>query len=287
MRNVTKVLQILAVLVLTVFVFANSGTAQVTLFAESWENGGSIPAGWANDVTGSNSLTYVTSTTYPSGFTAYDANYLVRFNSYSYNGGVIRHRRTVPVSTVGCTSVGVEFAWLESSAYSGSNDRVDVQYSTDGTTWNTVATFPRYNATQGWTIKNVALPAGAIGQVTLYIAFQFTSAYGNDCYLDRARITAVKPPATVTIGSGTTTAGYPYYTFYQDSRTQLLYTAAQITAAGGTPGIISSLGFNVSSFATQTMNGFNIRFQNTALSSITGWVTTGWKIGRASCRERV
>ncbi|MBP8978555.1 MAG: hypothetical protein WBJ48_04195, partial [Bacteroidales bacterium] len=43
---------------------------------------------------------------------------------------------------------------------------------------------------------------------------------------------------TVTIGTGTTTATYPYYTLYEDSRTQMLYTASEITAGGGMAGNI-------------------------------------------------
>ena len=81
---------------------------------------------------------------------------------------------------------------------------------------------------------------------------------------------------TVTIGTGTTTATYPYYTLYEDSRTQMLYTASEITAGGGMAGNIQSIALNVSSANTLAMNGFNIRMQNTSAISLTGFVTTGW-----------
>jgi hypothetical protein len=81
---------------------------------------------------------------------------------------------------------------------------------------------------------------------------------------------------TACIGTGTTGVAWPYNTFWHDSRTQMLYTAAEITAAGGAAGNIFQVGFDVLSAASQTMNGFNVRLQHTTATSITGWVTTGW-----------
>ncbi|MBE0646326.1 MAG: carboxypeptidase regulatory-like domain-containing protein, partial [Bacteroidales bacterium] len=78
-------------------------------------------------------------------------------------------------------------------------------------------------------------------------------------------------PITITLGTSTTTQGYPYYTFYMDSRTQMLYPASEIMAAGGGPGEISIMGYYVSSYATQTMNGFKIKMKNTTASTITSW----------------
>ena len=201
MRKVTKSLRMLFVVLLATFAFATQGMAQ-TLLTESFENGGSAPAGWATEVvSGGNALTFVTSTTWPSGYTAYNGTYLVMFNSFSVSGGVNRLKRTTPISTVGSNNLSVDFAWLESTGYSTSNDRVDVEWSTNGTTWNVAATVSRYNAVQGWKIKSVALPAGAANQAALYIAFKFTSAYGNDCYLDYAKIVNLVAPGVAGLGS--------------------------------------------------------------------------------------
>ena len=266
----------LFVVLLTTFAFSTQSRAQTTLLTESYENGGAIPAGWGTDVvTAGNTLTFVTSTSWPSGFTAYNGTYLVMFNSFSASGGVNRLKRTTPISTVGYTNATVDFAWLESTGYSTSADQVEVQYSTNGTTWTTAGTFARYNAVQGWKIKSQLLPAGAQGQATLYIAFLFTSAYGNDCYLDFTHVTATPTvtTTTVTVGTGVVSCNYPYTTYWMGGRTQVLYTAAQLTAAGATPGSISSIGFNVISNSTQTMTGFNIRMMNTASTTIASWVT--------------
>ena len=79
-----------------------------------------------------------------------------------------------------------------------------------------------------------------------------------------------------TIGSETNTIGYPFYTYYHDSKTQMLYTADELRATGLQPGSITSISFNISSYATQPMYGFNIQMQNTSLSNLSGFVSAGF-----------
>ncbi|MEI6852027.1 MAG: GEVED domain-containing protein [Bacteroidota bacterium] len=78
------------------------------------------------------------------------------------------------------------------------------------------------------------------------------------------------------IGTGTTTVGYPFYTFYMDSRTQMIYTASEIIAAGGGAGDIGKIMLDIASADPGVMNGFTIQMQNTNLSTLTGFVSTGW-----------
>jgi len=255
-------------------------SAQDVLMTQSFENGGTMPAGWAKTtVSGSDALSFVTTSSYPSGFTAYDGSYMVRFGSFSYSSAVNRLYSTNSFSTVGKDNVTVEFAWLESMDYATTFDNVVVQWSPNGTTWTDACTFNRPGPANAWTVKSCVLPDDAENQPTLFVAFLFTSAYGNDCYLDDVTVYGTQSggiPVTATIGTGTTTQGYPFYTFYQDSRTQILWTAAEILAAGGTAGDILSIGFNVSSYASQVMNGFNIDMQNYSGSTISSFVTSGW-----------
>jgi hypothetical protein len=82
--------------------------------------------------------------------------------------------------------------------------------------------------------------------------------------------------ANACIGTGTTAIGYPFYTYYHDSRTMMLYTASEILGNGGAPGMITKIGFNVVSAASQTMNGFNIKMQTTTATSVSGFISTGW-----------
>ncbi len=78
------------------------------------------------------------------------------------------------------------------------------------------------------------------------------------------------------VGTGSSTAAWPYNTYWHDSRTQMLYTASEIIAGSGAPGNITKVAFNISSAAAQTMNGFNIRMQNTSATSLSGFVSSGW-----------
>jgi len=79
------------------------------------------------------------------------------------------------------------------------------------------------------------------------------------------------------IGIGTVSCDYPFTTYWMGGRTQMLFTAAEIAAAGGIANsLITQVGFNVTVNSTQLMEGFNINIQNTSLTSLTSWVTSGW-----------
>jgi len=267
-------------LFVSMFLLAAFGYAQQTvLLTESFESGSGTtpPAGWAlEQVTGTTlGVSFVSTSTNPTISAAYDGTLFARYNSYGISSGSTRMKRTTSVSTTNNAFIMVDFAWYEDPGYSTSADKVDVQWSTNGTTWNTAGTFNRYNAVAGWKSKTVVLPSGANGQANLYVAFLFTSAYGNNCALDKVRVTGgpLPPPAFATIGTGTTTVGWPYYTFYMGSRTQMLYTAAQLTAAGATAGNLTSVGFNVASNVTQTMTNFTIKMGATTATTLTSFVS--------------
>ncbi len=78
------------------------------------------------------------------------------------------------------------------------------------------------------------------------------------------------------IGTGSVSTGYPFYTFFMDSRTDLLYLASEISAGGGFPGAIQKIGFNVSGYSTMVMNGFTIKMQNYSGSTISNFTSSGW-----------
>ncbi|MFT3911053.1 MAG: T9SS type A sorting domain-containing protein [Ferruginibacter sp.] len=90
-------------------------------------------------------------------------------------------------------------------------------------------------------------------------------------------VTSVVAAGTRTIGSGTssnsttTTDGTFYSSYYGNGHTQILYTASELTAAGLSPGNITSLGTVLSSIGSSpvTMNGFTIKMAATAATSIT------------------
>ncbi|TAH38407.1 MAG: right-handed parallel beta-helix repeat-containing protein [Bacteroidetes bacterium] len=87
-------------------------------------------------------------------------------------------------------------------------------------------------------------------------------------------LTALTPDTTAgqaQIGTGTsTTSTYPYYRLYGSSKTQMLYLASELTAAGMVQGNITSIGFDVSSVGTTPeMPNVSISLANTSISAMT------------------
>lgn len=80
----------------------------------------------------------------------------------------------------------------------------------------------------------------------------------------------------VTIGTGTLSSSYPFTTLWHDGRTQMLFTAAELTAAGAIPGNIQDIAFDVITANTLVMNGFTISMQATSVSTVSAFVETGW-----------
>jgi hypothetical protein len=171
-----------------------------TLLSQGF-NDTTTPAGWATEIVSDPgtdpALTYVTASVNPTGFSPYEGTRFVCFNSYDCpSGAVIRLKYTNGFSTVGYPNVRVQCAWTEDNQYPTLNDFVTVEWSTNGTTWDAVTNYFRYNAAgDAWVPKAVVLPAGALNQANLMLAFRFNSRYGNDCHLDDVQVVDV--PANV------------------------------------------------------------------------------------------
>ena len=78
------------------------------------------------------------------------------------------------------------------------------------------------------------------------------------------------------VGFGTAVASYPFKTFYQDARTDMLYLASEINHLGSTPARIMGIDFNVVFASPQIMNGFTVKIQNTTQSSLNGFTSNNW-----------
>lgn len=85
-------------------------------------------------------------------------------------------------------------------------------------------------------------------------------------------------PGNINIGYDTTGTGYPFYTYYMDSRTQMLYLASELIAGGGSSNgaIINKISYYVKSNSAQTMNEFEIKLQNYSNNVLTGFVSDNW-----------
>ncbi|MCD4745967.1 MAG: hypothetical protein K8R58_06680, partial [Bacteroidales bacterium] len=79
---------------------------------------------------------------------------------------------------------------------------------------------------------------------------------------------------TVTVGTGTDDSGTygtaitPFGTYYEDGQNQMLFTAAELNAAGIGVGNITEIGWEVIS-AGGVMNGFNIEMKHTSATTAT------------------
>ncbi|MCX6160675.1 MAG: hypothetical protein NTV87_04980, partial [Ignavibacteriae bacterium] len=74
-------------------------------------------------------------------------------------------------------------------------------------------------------------------------------------------------------GTGTTLSNYPFTTYWKDGRTQYLYLASELNLPSG---YVAQIGFDVINADPGAMNAFKVSMQNTSLSTMTGFVTTGW-----------
>ncbi len=152
-----------------------------TLFSDGFENGG-----WSTaQVSGSQGAWNIASSgSYPS-VSPHGGSKLADFNSYTSNSGnATRIYRTSGFAVSSSySSVTLTFWMYHDTGYSYANDKVQVQVSTNGTTWtNAGSAVSRYDGSTGWAQSTVDLSAFK-GQ-TVYLAFVGTSAYGNDCYID-------------------------------------------------------------------------------------------------------
>ncbi len=166
----------------------SSSGGPVTLFSDGFES-----TGWSTaQVSGSaGAWTMASKGSHPS-VSPHGGSKLADFNSYtSASGSQTRLYRSSGFAIASSyTTATLKFWMYHDTGYSTDNDRVQVQVSTNGSTWTSVGSaISRYSATTGWTQASVDLSAYK-GQSSLRVAFLGISAYGNDIYLDDVTVTA-------------------------------------------------------------------------------------------------
>jgi hypothetical protein len=131
-------------------------------------------------------LSYVTSSSNPSGLTAYEGSGFLKFNSYNCDGGDKIRLISTPFQTTGLSGVDVNFKWNHDPDFASNNDGVQIQYSFDKINWTNAGSFiPRFSSTiSGWYPHSVTLPATVLNHSHVYVSFLFISGAGNDCYID-------------------------------------------------------------------------------------------------------
>ena len=159
-----------------------------------------LPGGWTSTITGgtNTSTAWATNagTRWPSGGGTNTPPNVVYFNSFSVgSGNAARLAYGTPLNLAGATSASLSFWMYHDTGYSSSDDTMQVQTSTDGTTWTNLGSlYHRYTGTTGWeqiTLDLTPFIAGGPFQ----IGFLGTSAYGNDVHLDSIAVTMVLPDA--------------------------------------------------------------------------------------------
>jgi len=81
----------------------------------------------------------------------------------------------------------------------------------------------------------------------------------------------------VNIGTDTLSSNFPFTTYWMDGRTDMLFLKSELNAAGANAGFFTGVAFYINHVDTLTMNGFNVKFQNTSDTSLTGF-GSGWDI---------
>ena len=254
-----------------------------------------IPSCWstmlANSTQTATKISFVTSGASPD-TTPNEGTNMVQYNSYSNSGGGAGAEErlvSLPLNTTGISNVTVKFDWRNenSTSYNATNylnEGVQLQYSTDGTTWtNAGPFFPRYDATitlgaAQWKTKILYL--SELGNKPfVYLAFKFHSEYGDNMFMDNislietpgcvvpAGLSVATNPATIsaniswTAPAVGTPAGYEY-----------AITTSATPPASGTVTAATSVN-NVALPATNTTYYLHVR-TDCGAGSYSGWVTS-------------
>ena len=157
---------------------------------EGTSGSGFPPAGWTHEiVTGTDTdnewdISDGTSS-HPSGVIPHGGTYMTQYDSYFIYGGESARLYSYAMDFLaeGGTTYTLRFWMNHDTGYTSNDDRVEIQGSTDGSTWTTLDTLSRYDGTTGWTEHTVDLSAYA-SDTTVYVGFLGISEYGNSIYID-------------------------------------------------------------------------------------------------------
>jgi len=159
------------------------------------------PSGWTSTIlSGTVNWDRATSGSTPP-CTPYEGAGMAFYNSYSAPTGNGARLLSSPI-VLGSSPINIQikFNMYHDDQYPGGTygpDSVIVEYSTNGTTFNRIAGFRRYEPTNGW--SEHALTIGPFSG-TIYIAFRAFSEYGDNIYVDNVRV-MLPPPGDVGVYS--------------------------------------------------------------------------------------
>ncbi len=144
------------------------------------------PEGWQNTIVqGSHSWEGLSSNTNPT-CTPYEGSAMASYQSYSAQSGSMARLISPPI-VLGTSPVicSLKFFMYHDPGYSMFSDSVKVEYSTNGTIFNRLTAFRRYEPATGWTEHSIYL--GTLSG-TIYIGILALSQYGNNMNIDYVRM---------------------------------------------------------------------------------------------------
>ncbi|MEI6123178.1 MAG: HYR domain-containing protein, partial [Bacteroidota bacterium] len=164
-------------------------------------------------------------------------------------------------NTIGYTTASLRFYHY----YSRSALSAKVDYSLDGTSWINMKTYIiGVGAMNGFAQDNIAFPAGALNQPTVYIRFKYDDSWGYYWAIDNVTVTGDQnstpitwtPATNLYTNAGATTAyiaGSPAATVYAKPVSNITYTATATAGTGCTSSGTSA--FTVYSAVTASISG--------------------------------
>lgn len=231
-------------------------------------NATTIPTCWTQQyVTGTSAVQFVASSTNPTILTPQEGADYVYWNSYSITSGNQTRLVSPAITTTGSTTVNARFYWYhDNSAYTTAgyaDEGVKLQYSLNGTTWTDVQTINRLlPGTDGWTLYDISLPAGAGNVATMYVGFLFTSRAGDNCALDNLLVyapspcsTPTDPPLALALTSVTSTTLSGSFTAASPAPTGYIVLRS---TSGTTPSLINGTTYNVGSSYTLPISSYTV-----------------------------
>ena len=156
-----------------------------------------LPAGWSQvDVSGTSGAWATNAgTLHPSGGGTHSPPNVAYFNSYIASSGyATRLQRTVGLDLSSISNASVSYWMFHDTGYSSSDDRLQVQVSTNGgTSWTDVgAPVSRYDGSTGWAQEVVDLSTyTGSGKTDVRVGFLGVSEYGNDVHIDDVAVQEV------------------------------------------------------------------------------------------------
>jgi hypothetical protein len=169
-----------------------------TVFYEGFDSVAApgLPAGWSTSpVSGTQGAWRTNSATvHPPGEAAYSAPNFVYFNSWTASAGqTARLYRTTPLNLQRYKVVYICFCLYRDPGFSGSDDFLQVQVSTNGgSSWTNVGTpFTRYSTTPNWWRMGTSMTDQAAGRPSVNIGFLGTSEWGNDIHVDDVLVVVI------------------------------------------------------------------------------------------------